>query len=190
MSCNNDGKVIVIMGVSGAGKSTIGKMLGEALSCEFLDADDYHSISNKDKMRQGIALSDEDRTPWLESIQESLRKRLVKGETVVLACSSLKKQYREILRGSDSDYEKSGNRAGCKVKFVLLEGNAEIIASRLKKRVSEGEHFMPLALLKSQFDLLESDDDECEMIFKVSVVLSPQVIVNTILEMVTKSLKS
>ncbi|CAE5985234.1 unnamed protein product [Arabidopsis arenosa] len=188
MSANNDvtGKVIVLMGVSGAGKSTIGKMLGKALSCDFLDADDFHSLSNRDKMRQGIALSDEDRMPWLEKIQESLRKRLLNGETVVLACSSLRKQYREILRGSDPDY-KQGSYTSCKVKFVLLEGNPEVIAARLQKRASEGEHFMPLTLLQSQFDLLQAD--ECEKIFKISVVLSPEVIVNTILEMLGNSLR-
>ncbi|CAH8391848.1 unnamed protein product [Eruca vesicaria subsp. sativa] len=175
------GKVIVIMGVSGAGKSTIGNMLGTALSCDFLDADDFHSLSNRDKMRQGIALSDEDRMPWLLKIQESLRKRLLNGETVVLACSSLRKQYREILRGSDPDY-KPGSYSSCKVKFVLLEGSAEVIAARLQKRAAEGEHFMPLTLLQSQFDLLEAED--CEKIFRVSVVLSPEVIVNSILEMV------
>ncbi|EOA31522.1 hypothetical protein CARUB_v10014722mg [Capsella rubella] len=179
------GQVIVIMGVSGAGKSTIGKMLGTALSCDFLDADDFHSLSNRDKMSQGIALTDEDRMPWLEKIQDSLRKRLLNRETVVLACSSLRKQYREILRGSDPDY-KPGSYTSCKVKFVLLEGNAEVIAARLQKRASEGEHFMPLTLLQSQFDLLQAD--ECEKIFKISVVLSPEVIVNTILDMVTDSL--
>ncbi|KAG7579398.1 Carbohydrate kinase thermoresistant glucokinase [Arabidopsis thaliana x Arabidopsis arenosa] len=136
-------------------------------------------IVQLDKMRQGIALSDEDRMPWLEKIQESLRKRLLNGETVVLACSSLRKQYREILRGSDPDYEQ-GSYTSCKVKFVLLEGNAEVIAARLQKRASEGEHFMPLTLLQSQFDLLQAD--ECEKIFKISVILSPEVIVNTILE--------
>lgn len=138
------------------------------------------------KMRQGIALSDEDRIPWLEKIQESLRKRLLHGETVVLACSSLRKQYREILRGSDPDY-KPGSYSSCKVKFVLLEGNAEVIAARLQKRASEGEHFMPLTLLQSQFDLLQADDDS-EKIFKISVVLSPEVILNSILEMVTNSM--
>ncbi|KAG5382412.1 hypothetical protein IGI04_033882 [Brassica rapa subsp. trilocularis] len=187
MSTNNDvtGKVIVIMGVSGAGKSTIGKMLGTALSCDFLDADDFHSSSNREKMRQGIALSDEDRMPWLEKIQESLRERLLSGQTVVLACSSLRKQYREILRGSDPDY-KPGSYSSYKVKFVLLEGNAEVIAARLQKRASEGEHFMPLTLLRSQFDLLEADD--CEKIFKVSVVLTPEVIVNSVLELVSNDL--
>lgn len=192
--------------------STIGKMLGTALSCDFLDADDFHSSSNRgkknqriltkqsfhvlttpcswfnpDKMRQGIALSDEDRMPWLEKIQESLRERLLNGQTVVLACSSLRKQYREILRGSDPDY-KPGSYSSCKVKFVLLEGNAEVIAARLQKRASEGEHFMPLTLLRSQFDLLEADD--CEKIFKVSVVLSPEVIVNSVLELVSNDLNS
>lgn len=134
-------------------------------------------------MSKGIALTDEDRMPWLGQIQESLRKRLLDGETVVLACSSLRKQYREILRRSDPDYE-PGSYSSCKVKFVLLEGNAEVIAARLQKRASQGEHFMPLTLLQSQFDLLQADDD-CEKIFKISVVLSPEAIVNSILEMVT-----
>ncbi|KAF8048828.1 hypothetical protein N665_2389s0005 [Sinapis alba] len=116
------------MGVSGAGKSTIGNMLEETLACACLDANDFHSLSNREKMQHGIALSDEDRIPWLENLQESLRERLLNGETVVSTCSSLKKQYREILRGSDLDYKQESY-------------------SSCKKRASKGEYFMPLTLL-------------------------------------------
>ncbi|KAG2323195.1 hypothetical protein Bca4012_058700 [Brassica carinata] len=107
----------------------------------------------------------------LKILQESLRERLLNEETVVLACSSLRKQCREILRGSDLDY-KQESYSSCKVKIVYwnLEGKADVIAARLQKRASKGERFMPLTLLQSQIELLQADD--CEMIFKLSVVLS------------------
>ncbi|KAL0758910.1 hypothetical protein Bca101_075060 [Brassica carinata] len=110
-------------------------MLGEALASDFLDADDFHSLSNREKMRQGIAILDEDRIPWLEKFM----------------------RYREILRGFDPDY-KQESYSSCKAKIVLLEGNADVIAARLQKRASKGEHFIPLTLLHSQLELLQADD--------------------------------
>ncbi|KAJ0699216.1 putative gluconokinase [Helianthus annuus] len=86
------------MGVGGAGKSTIGELLAKALNCSFLDADDFHPQSNKEKMKKGIPLSDEDRTPWLEVLRDVVNANLVSGKTVILGCSALQKQYREILR--------------------------------------------------------------------------------------------
>ncbi|KAG8649984.1 hypothetical protein MANES_08G164500v8 [Manihot esculenta] len=164
------------MGVSGAGKSTIGEMLAKVLNCRFLDADDFHSQSNKAKMNQGIPLSDEDRLPWLESLRDALRESLAGGETVVLGCSSLQKQYREILRSADPNY-KLGSYIST-VKFVLLDAKAEVLAERLNKRAAEGKHFMPATLLQSQLDLLQID--ESEGIFKVDATSSPQAIVNDI----------
>ncbi|XP_038874456.1 gluconokinase [Benincasa hispida] len=176
---------IVLMGVCGSGKSTIGEMLGKALDFTFLDADDFHPISNKEKMSKGIPLSDEDRIPWLEKIRDTLRENITCRRSVVLGCSALQKHYREILRSSDQNYEKMETMK-CVVKFVLLDAPAEVIASRLEKRAKEGNHFMPSTLLKSQLDLLQIDDSEG--IIKVDATLTPQAIVSNIIMLVFGSL--
>ncbi|KAL6553930.1 hypothetical protein OROMI_019603 [Orobanche minor] len=165
------GLAIVLMGVSGAGKTTIGGMLAEVLNVRFLDADDYHPQSNKDKMKTGIPLSDEDRIPWLEILRDALRVSLVNGEIVILGCSALQKHYREILRCADPDYVPDSY--SCNVKFVLLSVGAEVLAARLEKRATEGNHFMPAKLLQSQLDLLHIDD-ESEGIIKVDASLDSQ----------------
>ncbi|KAJ4710361.1 Gluconokinase [Melia azedarach] len=174
MGSVSKGKAVVIMGVSGAGKSTIGEMLARVLNCDFIDADDFHPQTNKEKMRQGIPLSEEDRIPWLQMLQDILRERIIKGKTVILGCSALQKHYREILRSADSNYE-AGNYDSV-VKFILLDAHVELLAARLEKRVAEGKHFMPPSLLQSQLDLLQIDDSEG--ILKVDATLSPQAIVN------------
>ncbi|GAV76653.1 LOW QUALITY PROTEIN: SKI domain-containing protein, partial [Cephalotus follicularis] len=168
-------KAVVIMGVSGAGRSTIGQILAKVLNCDFLDADDFHPQSNKEKMRQGIPLSDEDRIPWLKMLRDVLREILVAINTAILGCSSLQTHYREILRSADPDYE-PGSYA-CVVKFVLLDAPA-VLAARLEKRVAEGKHFMPVTLLQSQLDLLQIHDSK--RILKDDATLSPQSTVNTI----------
>ncbi|XP_062145590.1 gluconokinase isoform X4 [Alnus glutinosa] len=154
------------MGVSGAGKSTIGEMLANFMNGNFLDADDYHPLSNKD----------EDRIPWLETLRDTLRESLVSGKSVILGCSALQKQYRNILRSADPNYEVGGYASV--VKFVLLDAPAEVLAARLEKRAAEGKHFMPAKLLQSQLDLLQID--ELEGIFKVDATLSPQTIISII----------
>ncbi|KAK8327519.1 hypothetical protein V6Z11_A11G187300 [Gossypium hirsutum] len=131
MAFDHKGRVVVIMGVSGAGKSTIGDMLAKVLNCSFLDADDFHPLSNKEKMSQGIPLSDEDRIPWLETLQGVLKDKLDNGKTVILGCSSLQKHYREILRSADADYV-HGSYAS-RVQFVLLDAKADVLAARLEK---------------------------------------------------------
>ncbi|PHU13105.1 hypothetical protein BC332_20035 [Capsicum chinense] len=158
MTSDFKGKAIVLMGVSGAGKSTIGQMLGRAVHGRFLDADDYHSEANKEKMKNGIPLSEEDRVPWLEALRNTLRRGLVDNETLVLACSALQKRYREILRSADPNYE-PGSYASI-VKFVLLDVGAEVLAARLVKRAAEGKHFMSAKLLQTQLDLLQIDEAE------------------------------
>ncbi|XP_031115178.1 gluconokinase isoform X1 [Ipomoea triloba] len=176
MASDHKGKAVVLMGPSGAGKSTIGEMLGKAMNGHFLDADDYHSPSNKEKMQNGIPLTDEDRVPWLETLRDALRASLTKGQLAVLACSALQKCYREILRSADPRYEQ-GSRA-CSVKFVLLDVTADVLAERLNRRAAEGKHFMPAKLLQSQLDLLQID--ESEGIFKIDATLDPRDIVSKI----------
>ncbi|XP_044483118.1 gluconokinase-like isoform X1 [Mangifera indica] len=176
MGSDPKGRAFVIMGVSGAGKSTIGAMLAKALKCDFLDADDYHSHANKEKMRQGIPLSDEDRIPWLETLQDTLRENIINGKTVILGCSALQKQYREILRAADSNYE-PGSYCSL-VKFILLNVQVEVLVARLEKRAAEGKHFMPATLLQSQLDMLQIDNSEG--ILKIDATQSPEAILNHI----------
>ena len=132
--------VIIICGVSGVGKTTIGRLLAHELKWEFYDADDFHSMANIAKMKNGIPLTDEDRQPWLDELRELIEQCLVAGKNAVLACSALKKAYRDCLRVNDG------------VKFVFLRGNQRKISEQLQKRHG---HFMNPALLDSQFEDLE-----------------------------------
>ncbi|XP_074365154.1 gluconokinase isoform X1 [Apium graveolens] len=181
MSTDIKGIAIVIMGVSGAGKSTIGKMLAEVINCSFLDADDYHSQYNKEKMQKGIPLSEEDRIPWLETLRDSLKASLVSGKCVILGCSALQKRYRDILRSADSNYKPDCYT--CAVKFVLLDVHHDVLAARLEKRAAEGKHFMPPKLLQSQLGLLHIDD--LEGIYKIDATQSPQTIVKHVLTLIS-----
>ena len=149
----------MIMGVSGCGKSTVAAMLADALGCGFVEADDYHSHANKEKMSRGVPLTDEDRLPWLESLRDAIRERLGRGEDVAVSCSALRLKYREVLRQGDISY-KPGSYETCRVKFVCLEASAEVIAGRVERRAAEGGHFMPASLVRSQLDLLEIDAAE------------------------------
>ncbi len=126
---------VIVMGVSGAGKTTIGRMLSERLGCEFVDADDLHPTENKDKMSRGVALTDEDRGPWLDR----LRSMLASKPDVVLACSALKAAYRKRLDVGDT-------------RFVFLRIERAQISKRLRERPS---HFFDPTLIDSQFDALE-----------------------------------
>jgi gluconokinase len=138
--------IIIVFGVSGAGKTTVGKRLAEELGWRFYEADDFHAPANIDKMHRGIPLTDEDRWPWLENLRELIKRSLGAGENAVLACSALKRVYRERLRVS------------AEVKYVFLRGDYALIAKQLHQRHG---HFMNPALLKSQFaDLEEPKPDE------------------------------
>lgn len=137
-------QVIVVMGVSGSGKTTVGARLAQELGWSFYDADDFHSEANREKMAQGIALNDEDRAGWLMSLQGLIRKHLEEGTACVLACSALKQRYRDTLAVNE------------KVRFAYLHGSFEQIETRMKRRK---DHYMPVELLKSQFEALEEPRD-------------------------------
>jgi gluconokinase len=132
--------VVIIFGVSGAGKTTIGQLLAEELGWRFCEADDFHLQANIEKMREGVPLTDEDRWPWLESLLKRIKRCLGAGENAVLACSALKEAYRRRLR------------VNADVKVVFLRGDYELIANQLRQR---RRHFMNPALLQSQFADLE-----------------------------------
>jgi gluconokinase len=134
--------VVVVMGVSGSGKTTIGKALAEKLGWQLLDADDFHPAANIEKMRAGIPLDDDDRRPWLAVLHEKVHDACTTGKNVVLACSALKHNYQDYLEGHDS---------GC-VHYVYLYGSEELIRKRLEGRQG---HFMNPNLLLSQFETLE-----------------------------------
>jgi gluconokinase len=139
--------IVVLMGVSGSGKTTIGKLLAERAGAVFADADDYHPAANKAKMAAGTPLNDEDRQPWLEVLNGLLRGWYDAGTGGVLACSALKARYRETLG--------AGMPAGA-VSFVLLDGARELIAARLGSRPG---HFFNPRLLESQLATLEKPED-------------------------------
>jgi len=153
--------VIVLMGVSGSGKSTVGRLLAERTGASFYDADDFHPRANVEKMRGGLPLTDEDRWPWLKALRTLIVSCLERGERAVLACSALKKEYRDCLRVDG------------RVKFVYLKGDYSLIEERLKKRKG---HFMKKGLLESQFDVLE----EPQHALYVEVDATPEEIVETI----------
>lgn len=132
--------VIVLFGVSGAGKTTVGKMLAQDLGWRFVDADDFHPPSNIEKMAAGTALDDLDRQDWLLTLRGLIEQAVHDNESMVLACSALKQAYRDVLRVSRE------------VKFVFLDASPELIEKRLTRRKG---HFMSARLIESQFDTLE-----------------------------------
>jgi len=134
-------RAIVVMGVSGCGKSTVAARLAQRLGWDLAEADTFHSAANVEKMRSGIALTDEDRWPWLDAIAAWIGTARVQDRSCIVACSALKRRYRERLAGGHDD-----------VTFVFLKGDYETVAARLAGRSG---HYMPLSLLQSQFDALE-----------------------------------
>lgn len=133
--------IVILMGVSGSGKTTVGRHLAEKLKWQLLDADDFHPPANIEKMSRGIPLEDSDRWPWLDRLNEMIRSAESRGEYVLLACSALKARYRERLAH------------GCEnVRWIYLKGDFNLIESRLKARKG---HYMKAGLLQSQFTALE-----------------------------------
>ena len=137
--------VIILMGVSGAGKTTVGNLLAEVLGWPFYEGDDFHPRSNVVKMAQGFALTDDDRWPWLDELHKLIGGLLASGQNSIVACSALKKAYRQHLRRNDTE-----------VVFVYLKGDYGLIRSRISERQ---DHFMKSDLLVSQFRTLEEPVD-------------------------------
>lgn len=134
--------VVLVMGVSGSGKTTIGRLLAEELGWSFSDADEFHSDTNRNKLTRGVPLSDDDRGPWLEQLRSAIRAWSKENRSTVLACSALKDAYRRrLVRGLEN-----------RVRFVYLKGSLELIERRLAGR---NDHFMHRDLLASQFEILE-----------------------------------
>ncbi len=154
------------MGVSGTGKSTIGKLLSDRTGWTFYDADDFHPLANIEKMNRGIPLTDSDRLPWLEELNQLITNTLNSNHHGILACSALKSQYRQILRNNLSD-----------VVFIYLRGSYDCIHSRIQQRTG---HFMNSNLLQSQFDTLEEPQDA----LIIDVSLAPEAVVEEILSQI------
>lgn len=154
--------MIIIFGVSGSGKTTIGKLLAKNIDAPFYDADDFHPLSNIYKMKQGIALNDKDRLPWLKTLSKKIEEWNNKREAI-LSCSALKEKYRKILTGKTKN-----------IKWVFLNGNFELIQNRIQNR---SNHFMSAQLLRSQFETLEIHENA----ISVNIESSPNEIVKEII---------
>jgi gluconokinase len=164
-------RIIIAMGVSSSGKSTVGQSIARRLHVPFLDGDGYHPEANVEKMRAGIPLTDDDRWPWLERLAIALHQAAEKKGAAVGACSALRRVYRDYLI----------EKAGEPILFVYLDGSREVIAARMAKRKHE---YMPTSLLDSQFATLEVPDPTVENVLPVPVTDSIEKITQT----VTKSL--
>ncbi len=161
--------VLILMGPMGCGKTFIGKMLADRLGWPFYDGDDFHPAKNVEKMRAGIALNDEDRKLWLETLHARIQHWLEDGQNTLLACSALKQVYRERLGVNQST-----------VRTVYLKGSCELLRERIEGR----QHpYMNKSLLKSQLDTLEEPKDG----LSVDISPAPEVIVSTILENLERS---
>ncbi len=160
-------KYLVVMGVSGSGKTTIAKLLAEKLGCKFADGDDLHPAANVEKMRAGHPLDDADRQPWLEAIAGMLKRWRAEDAYGVIACSALRRNYREKIRAGKDD-----------VLFVYLKAPRDLLASRLLHRKG---HFMPVRLLSSQLATLE-EPDAAEMAITADASLPPLTLTKKILD--------
>jgi gluconokinase len=159
-------RIVIVMGVSSSGKSTVGQSIARRLHVPFLDGDGYHPPANVEKMRAGIPLVDEDRWPWLQSLAQALHEAADRKDAAVGACSALRRIYRDYLV----------EKAGEPILFVYLEGTKELIAARMARRQHE---YMPASLLDSQFATLEIPDPETENVLIVPVTDSVDRITQT-----------
>jgi gluconokinase len=155
--------ILLVMGVTGSGKTTIGQMLAERLGWVYLEADDFHSAANKDKMHRGIPLTEADRVPWLDAMHAELVKQNAQGKSVVLACSALRDEYRARLT------------EGLQVKLIYLRGSRMLIGGRLRLRK---DHFAGESILDDQFEVLEEPSNA----LVVDIDKEPEAIVEKILQ--------
>jgi gluconokinase len=155
--------ILILMGVVGAGKTSVGRLIAQQLQWKFADADDFHPAANIEKIRQGIALNDDDRRPWLRLLRAQIEKWSSAGVSAVLACSALKETYRQELA------------AGSEVRFVYLKGSADMIARRLRMRQG---HFADTQILASQL----ADLEEPQGAIVVDIEKPPEQIVSEIRE--------
>jgi gluconokinase len=163
--------LIVVMGVAGSGKTTLASHLAERLGIPFVEGDSLHPAANVKKMASGIPLTDEDRWPWLKAIGERMEVERATGHGVVVACSALKRSYRDCLRS-----EVHG-----KMHFILLDGSRQLIGDRMKKRKG---HFMPPALLDSQFATLEPPTPDEHAVI-LDIARSPDELVDEAMKSIT-----
>ncbi len=159
----------VVMGVSGSGKSLIGAAFARALGVDFVEGDKYHSAENVQRMKAGIPLTDKDREQWLRSLAARLREAKDAGTGVVMACSALKRSYRDMLRAEAKD-----------LRFVFLRGDRTLIAQRLAGRTG---HYMPASLLESQLATLEEPSPD-EDAWVIDITSSPE---NLVAGLVTRA---
>jgi gluconokinase len=155
--------ILLVMGVAGSGKTTVGEILAKRLGWTYLEADDFHSPANKEKMRRGVHLTDADRLPWLDAIHAELQAQDTQGKNVVLACSALNETYRQRLM------------VGLDVKLVYLRGPKELIAERLRQRTG---HFAGEAILDDQFAVLQ----EPQNALVIDIAEPPEKILEEILQ--------
>ncbi len=160
--------VVILMGAMGCGKTTVGRLLAQQLRWPFFDGDDFHPEENVEKMRAGIALSDEDRQLWLKNLRDHIQGCLRKGKNAILACSALKQSYRDMLGVDQSS-----------VRTVYLKGSFQLLRQRIDRR---HHPYMNKDLLKSQLDILE----EPEYGLKVDIQDAPEAIVKTIIDALAK----
>ncbi|MBV9387149.1 MAG: gluconokinase [Chroococcidiopsidaceae cyanobacterium CP_BM_ER_R8_30] len=154
--------IILVIGVSGSGKTTVGELLAQSLGWEFRDADEFHPKANIEKMSHGIPLNDADRMPWLQAMQSAIDRCLQEEQNMVLTCSALKEAYRQMLL---RDKER--------VRLVYLKGSFELIKQRLEHRP---HHYMKVDMLQSQFDTLEEPQEA----LTVDITQPPEAIVQQI----------
>jgi gluconokinase len=165
--------IVVMMGVSGSGKTTIASGVARRFGWTLLEGDDFHPAANVAKMHAGIPLTDDDRWPWLHAIAAAIDAARARGESAVVACSALKRAYRDILIGERTD-----------VVLVYLHGSRDLIGGRLAKRKG---HFMPPALLASQFDSLEEPGPD-ERPIVASIEPAPEAIVDDVVDQLRERL--
>ena len=149
------GQSIILMGVSGSGKSTVGAALAREINAKFIDGDDLHPRANIQKMASGTPLNDDDRAPWLLRLNDAAYSLRHKNETGIIVCSALKRRYRDALRKDNEG-----------MVFIYMKGSFDVIAERLKARAG---HFMPTDLLRSQFDALEEPGEDEPDVLRVNI---------------------